>query len=177
MALYLVQHGKSLSKEQDPEQGLSQEGYADVNRIAEVAAGYGVRPAAIRHSGKKRARQTAEIFAEALLGEMSKTEPISGIDPLDDVAAVANTLKTGDNLMLVGHLPFMERLTGFLDYRVGRKACFQVPERGDRLPGQGPGRPMVVHKMDADAQDRISLEAFTARGVRALVRGGRQYLR
>ena len=25
MALYLVQHGKSLSKEQDPEQGLSKE--------------------------------------------------------------------------------------------------------------------------------------------------------
>jgi phosphohistidine phosphatase len=114
MALYLVQHGKSLSKEQDPEQGLSQQGYAEVSRIAEVAAGYGVRPAAIKHSGKKRARQTAEIFAGALLGEMGKVEPVSGIDPLDDVAAVANTLKTGDNLMLVGHLPFMERLTGFL---------------------------------------------------------------
>ncbi len=114
MALYLVQHGKSLSKEQDPEQGLSQEGYADVNRIAGVAAGYGVRPAAIRHSGRKRARQTAEIFAEVLRGDMSKTEPVSDIGPLDDVTAVANTLKTGDNLMLVGHLPFMERLTGFL---------------------------------------------------------------
>lgn len=114
MALYLVQHGKSLSKELDPEQGLSEEGYAEVNRIAKEAAGYGVRPSAIRHSGRKRARQTAEIFAGALLGEMSKTGPISGIDPLDDVVAVANTLQTGDNFMLVGHLPFMERLTGFL---------------------------------------------------------------
>ncbi len=113
MALYLVQHGKSLSKDQDPEQGLSEEGIADVNRIAEVARNYRVRPSAIRHSGKKRARQTAEIFAGALL-QHEETERISGIDPLDDVTAVAKTLKTGDNLMLVGHLPFMERLTGFL---------------------------------------------------------------
>ena len=36
MALYLVQHGKSLSKEQDTEQGLSQRGYAEVSRIAEA---------------------------------------------------------------------------------------------------------------------------------------------
>jgi phosphohistidine phosphatase len=130
MALYLVQHGKSLSKEQDPEQGLSKEGYADVNRIAGVAAGYGVRPTAIRHSGRKRARQTAEIFAEALRGEMSKVEPISGIGPLDDVAAVANTLKTGDNLMLVGHLPFMERLTGFLITGSAEKLIFKFQNGG-----------------------------------------------
>ena len=113
MALYLVQHGKSFSKEEDPEQGLSPEGIADVNRIAEVAKGYSVSPAAIRHSGKKRARQTAEIFAEALLrGE--KPEEASGLNPLDDVAAVARELRNEDNLMLVGHLPFMERLTGYL---------------------------------------------------------------
>ena len=130
MALYLVQHGKSLSKEQDPEQGLSKEGYADVNRIAGVAAGYGVRPTAIRHSGRKRARQTAEIFAEALRGEMSKAEPVSGIDPIDDVTAVANTLKTGDNLMLVGHLPFMERLTGFLITGSAERLIFKFQNGG-----------------------------------------------
>ncbi len=114
MALYLVQHGKSLSKEQDAEQGLSAEGLADVRRIAQVAATYGVLPSAIKHSGKKRARQTAEIFSEALLGQKSEPEAIPGIAPLDDVTAVANRLKTSDNLMLVGHLPFMERLAGFL---------------------------------------------------------------
>ena len=68
MALYLVQHGQSLSEEQDPERGFSQEGYADVNRIADVARGYGVRPAAIKHSGKKRARQTAEMLPRRFWG-------------------------------------------------------------------------------------------------------------
>ncbi len=113
MALYLVQHGKSLPEELDPERGLSPEGIAEVSRIAEVAGSYGVRPASIRHSGKKRARQSAEIFAEALLPGR-EVEQMAGIGPMDDVAVVAKQLKTEDNLMMVGHLPFMERLTGLL---------------------------------------------------------------
>ena len=141
MALYLVQHGKSLSKEQDPEQGLSREGRADVKRIAEVARSYGVRAAAIKHSGKKRAQQTAAIFAEALLRESSEAEPISGINPLDDVVAVAKTLKTGDNLMLVGHLPFMERLTGFLVTGSAERLVFKFQNGGivclDKDPDAG----------------------------------------
>jgi phosphohistidine phosphatase len=130
MALYLVQHGKSFSKEQDPEQGLSPEGFADVRRIAGVAATYGVRPAAINHSGRKRAQQTAEIFAEALLGEKGNTGPISGIGPMDDVTVVANTLKTSDNLMIVGHLPFMERLAGFLITETAERLVFKFQNGG-----------------------------------------------
>ena len=42
MALFLVQHGKSLPKDVDPDQGLSQEGISEVDRIAGVAKGYGV---------------------------------------------------------------------------------------------------------------------------------------
>jgi phosphohistidine phosphatase len=130
MALYLVQHGKSLPREQDPEQGLSQEGFAEVNRIAGVAAGYGVRPGAIRHSGRKRAQQTARIFAEALLAGCCEAGQAPGIGPLDDVTAVANTLKTDDNLMLVGHLPFMERLTGFLVTGSAERLVFKFQNGG-----------------------------------------------
>ena len=42
MALYLVQHGISRPKIEDPDPGLTDEGLAEVRRIAEVAAGYGV---------------------------------------------------------------------------------------------------------------------------------------
>jgi phosphohistidine phosphatase len=113
MALYLVQHGISLPKEQDPEKGLSQEGMEDVNRIAEVARGYGVPVKCIRHSGKKRARQTAELFASALHPEQGILES-SGLNPLDDVTLYAERIRSDENLMLVGHLPFLERLTSFL---------------------------------------------------------------
>ena len=129
MALYLVQHGKSLSKEEDPERGLSPEGISDVNRIASVAGSYGIKPTAIRHSGKKRARQTAEIYGQALLPE-GKTEQTTGLDPLDDVSIFAGQLRANDNIMLVGHLPFMERLTNFLVTGSVEKLVFRFQNGG-----------------------------------------------
>ena len=39
---------------------------------------------------------------------------IAGIKPLDDVAAFAARVDFQDNTMVVGHLPFLERLTSFL---------------------------------------------------------------
>lgn len=112
MPLFLVQHGISLAKDIDPERGLSEEGRAGVEQVAR-AAGHGIAVSGIRHSGKKRARQTAEILAEALQPANGVAES-AGLAPLDDVAAVAKDLAAGENLMLVGHLPFMERLASYL---------------------------------------------------------------
>ena len=113
MALYLVQHGKSLSKEKDLEQGLAEAGISESQRIAQVAAGYRVAPKRIHHSVKTRARQTAEIFAQAL-HPADGVHQVEGIKAMDDVTAVAPELKPEDGLMLVGHLPFMSRLTAYL---------------------------------------------------------------
>jgi len=57
MALYLVQHGKSLPKDVDPDQGLSEEGVTDTERIAKVAQNCGVMVSKIKHSGKTRAQR------------------------------------------------------------------------------------------------------------------------
>jgi len=113
MALFLVQHGKSLSKDKDPEQGLSEQGLSEVEQIAKVAGGYGVHVSRIIHSGKKRARQTADIFAFSLEPEEGVQES-SGLKPLDDASAYADKINSEDNLMLVGHLPFMGGLTSYL---------------------------------------------------------------
>ena len=113
MALYLVQHGKSLAKEVDPDQGLSETGIADTRTIARVAAGYNVAVNRIHHSVKTRTRQTAEIFAETL-HPTDGVHQIDGIKPMDDVTAIAPVLNPDDALMLVGHLPFMARLTALL---------------------------------------------------------------
>jgi phosphohistidine phosphatase len=113
MALYLVQHGRSLPKEQDPGQGLSEEGRAEVRRIAQVAANYGVRVSAIAHSGKLRASQTADILAE-FLKPVQGVRAIQGIGPMDDVAAFSTELDIGDHEMIVGHLPFLEKLVAYL---------------------------------------------------------------
>ena len=113
MALYLVQHGRSLPRETDPGQGLSDEGRREVETIAAVARSYGVTVGAIWHSGKKRALQTAGILARAL----DPAEGFSsreGLNPLDDVQGLAPSLEPGRNLMLVGHLPFLSRLLSLL---------------------------------------------------------------
>ena len=113
MALYLVQHGRSLPKDLDPDQGLSDEGAAEVQRIADVAHGYGVQVGQIWHSTKTRARQTAVIF-QAALHPTKPMQEMEGLKPLDDVKKITDTIRGEQNLMMVGHLPFMERLTAYL---------------------------------------------------------------
>lgn len=113
MTLFLVQHGKSLTKDIDPEQGLSSEGVSDVTRIAEVARGYQIHVDSIRHSGKKRAQETAEILASFLKPEFG-VYAVEGLKPLDDVSKIVPALNTDENTMFVGHLPFMQRLLSLL---------------------------------------------------------------
>ena len=113
MALFLAQHGKSQSKDMDPGQGLSPEGIVEVERVATSAREQGLRVGRIVHSTKKRARQTAKIFAAALepAGGVLEQE---GLKPLDDPAAFAATIAEADDLLVIGHLPFMEKLVAYL---------------------------------------------------------------
>jgi phosphohistidine phosphatase len=113
MTLYLVQHGQSLPKDVDPDQGLSETGVAETERIAGVAKNYQVKVVHILHSVKTRARKTADIFASAL-NPSGGVKEVEGLKPMDDVAAFAADLSPDTNTMLVGHLPFMERMTSYL---------------------------------------------------------------
>lgn len=80
--------------------------------MARLAIDLGLQVGGILHSGKTRARQTAEILAAALdLAGSIKEAP--GLNPLDDVAPWSS-MSPGDRLMLVGHLPFMQRLAALL---------------------------------------------------------------
>jgi phosphohistidine phosphatase len=129
MALYLVQHGKSLTKDKDPQKGLSQEGIAETERIAQAAKEYAVTVLKITHSGKTRARQTAEIF-EAALQASGGIHEGSGLNPLDDVTVFADTIDSTKDIMLVGHLPFMERLTAYLITGYFEKPIFKFQNSG-----------------------------------------------
>jgi phosphohistidine phosphatase len=137
MALYLVQHGRSLPIEIDPEQRLSQEGIAEVERIAQVAKGYKIQVRQIRHSTKARARQTAALFQTALMPQ-EPMQVMEGLGPLDDVKAMAARILHEQRLMLVGHLPFMERLTSYLITGSMEKKVFKFQNGGivclDREP-------------------------------------------
>jgi phosphohistidine phosphatase len=113
MRVYLVRHGEAKSEDVDPERHLTDAGAETVRRIASLAVeNLDVRPARIVHSGKTRARQTAEIWAGLLGTEAAEAD---GLSPNDDPAVWAERLhtETGD-VMLVGHLPHLERLAGLL---------------------------------------------------------------
>ncbi len=129
MALYLIQHGKSLPKDQDPDQGLSDEGIAETERMANLAKDHGLAVTQIRHSVKTRARQTAEIFARSLDPQQGIQE-VNGIKPLDDVAEYAAKINPDEDIMLVGHLPFMERITAYLITGSIDKTVFKFQNSG-----------------------------------------------
>ena len=113
MALFLVQHGKSLPKEEDPDRGLSRQGIEETEAVAAMAAEQSIQVSRIIHSGKKRALQTAEIFMKVLEPEFDLAKG-PGLAPLDDVTCFPSVVDIQDNIMVVGHLPFMERLVSYL---------------------------------------------------------------
>ncbi len=114
MELYLVQHGEAKSEAEDPQRPLTERGRDEVQRVAAFAARAGLKVSQIRHSGKRRAEETASILVEHL-SPPGGVMAISGLAPMDDVRPLAQTLrKETAPLMLVGHLPFMDRLAGLL---------------------------------------------------------------
>ena len=111
MRLYLVQHGEAKSEAEDPDRPLTDRGAAYVREVANRATAAGlVKVDRILHSGKTRARQTAEIWGETL---GVKIEAADGLAPNDDASIWAGRL-TGQDRMLVGHLPHLANLTQLL---------------------------------------------------------------
>ena len=110
MRLYLVQHGDAVP-EQRP---LSAAGRREVEAVARLLASKCTRAARVAHSGKLRARQTAELLAAALApGTVSET--MTGLNPNDPVEPVVRSIaEWTSEVMLVGHLPFLGKLVARL---------------------------------------------------------------
>ena len=113
VTVYLVQHGQAKPEDEDPQRPLTDRGVDDVTNVARLATdAFGVRPQRIIHSGKTRARQTAEIWGRMMDVGVEQGE---GLAPNDDPGPWAARLaaETRD-LMLVGHLPHLAKLAGLL---------------------------------------------------------------
>jgi phosphohistidine phosphatase len=112
--LYLVQHGEAVPKAENPKRPLSERGHLDVEHVAAFAHRAGVRVHQIRHSGKRRAQETAKILG-AELEPPGGVVALPGLGPKDDVRPTAELLNREiQPIMLVGHRPFMDRLAGWL---------------------------------------------------------------
>ncbi len=157
MKIYLVQHGLSKPKEEDAERPLSEAGQREIEQVAVYAAKHaGIQIKTIGHSGKKRARQTAEILGEHLkppngVAAVRDLEPMD--DPnlwvkrfgfmSDDIKLVGKRPKNipTDDVMLVGHLPQLAGLASLLlagnldkpvvTFQNGGIVCLQKTVSGD----------------------------------------------
>ncbi len=129
MALYLAQHGRSAAADVDPERGLTEEGRGEVLSVASIARHFAVPERRIEHSGKTRARQTAGLLAEALQPPEGVGER-AGLAPNDDPILLSETLGNADGLMLVGHLPSLERLASVLLGTDPQRRLFRMQNGG-----------------------------------------------
>ena len=114
MTLFLVQHGEATPGTTDSERCLTSRGTETVERMADWFAQTGIKVDEIRHSGKRRAEQTATVFANHV-NPQKGVIAVGGLNPNDDVTLVAGPLHGEQgSIMLVGHLPHLSKLVGFL---------------------------------------------------------------
>ena len=114
MYLYLAHHGDAVGPEIDPRRPLSAAGLAAVERLATQAAALGARPATVWHSGKLRAKQTAEAFWRSCnaLAELSATRDLQPDDP---PAWFRDRLRgESRDILIAGHFYHLPRLLTLL---------------------------------------------------------------
>ncbi|MBM3951575.1 MAG: phosphohistidine phosphatase SixA [Rhodospirillales bacterium] len=132
MRVYLARHGDAVEAMENPRRPLSAKGRAEVERMASFLARGGVHPRRVIHSPKLRAGETAAILAR-VLAPGAVLEESEGLGPEDsperlvasaknwtEAARVANgpANSTGNDVLVVGHMPFM---AGALAALVGAK--------------------------------------------------------
>lgn len=140
MKLYLAQHGLALSKEEDPERPLSDEGRSQVECLARQLGQAGVRVQRVWHSGKPRALQTAQCLSRRVMPR-GRVERLDGLAPNDPVAEfVVDADVWQEDTLVVGHLPFMARLAALL--------LVQDAER--ELVRFTPGSVLCLERLDHD---------------------------
>ena len=110
MVVYLVHHGDAVGPDVDPRRPLSEQGRERVVQLAAEAATRGAHPAVVWHSGKLRARQTAEAYWRACnaLATFSATRDLQPDDPPEWIRDRLRG-ETRD-ILIAGHYPHLPRL-------------------------------------------------------------------
>lgn len=140
MKIFLAQHAEAVDKEIDPERPISPLGEANATRVGSKVAENNIEIVAVRHSGKLRAKQTAEIYAERI--GVTDIKSVSGMAPNDDVGEFIRGLDK-EGVLYVGHLPHLDKtLTsllcgnnghGVVEFKNAGIACVEMHAEGSSL--------------------------------------------
>ncbi|PLX74065.1 MAG: phosphohistidine phosphatase SixA [Desulfuromonas sp.] len=127
MKLYLMQHGQALSKQDDPERPLSREGVEQIKWTAKAVHRLGLNFDLVICSPKRRAHQTAALVCEKIRYPYSDIRELDVVLPDHEPKELLKHLDRfdGENLLIVGHLPHLSRLTSRLLGRDGDTVRFE----------------------------------------------------
>ncbi len=115
MRVVLVHHAEAVGPDVDPQRPLSARGHEQAAQAAAGIRAAGVVPVEIWHSGKLRARQTAEAVLRSC-APFAAFRMVRGLQPDDPPEWMRDVLATDDrDLALVGHMPHLPRLARLLD--------------------------------------------------------------
>ena len=123
--VFLVHHADAVAGNVDHMRPLSPKGVAQAERVAQLLAERGAKPATIWHSGKLRARQTAEACWRAL-NPAADFAAARGLQPEDDPDTIAVALAADErDVLLASHMPFLPALLHRLT--TGRRDRMSAP--------------------------------------------------
>jgi phosphohistidine phosphatase len=128
--LFLVHHGDAVGPEVDARRPLSEQGREHVARLAAEAAARGAHPSVVWHSGKLRARQTAEAYWRACnaLATFGATRDLQPDDPPEWIRDRLPG-ETRDTL-IAGHFPHLPRLLTLMVSTADGAAVRSFPQHG-----------------------------------------------
>jgi phosphohistidine phosphatase len=114
MRVYLVHHAEAVAPSADPQRPLSPRGARQAAWLAGTAKDAGVKPVAIWHSGKLRARQTAEAFLRTC-NAFASFQMVRGLRPEDPPLWLRDALEAEEHdVLVVGHMPHLPELAELL---------------------------------------------------------------
>lgn len=115
MKLYLLRHAEAENRSSDFERQLTPKGIEDIKLLADFfKSRKNLKIANVWHSPLVRAKETAEVFCEAMdiSPKMKETDLIT---PGGSAHKLVETLQNeNENTLLVSHNPFLESLMSYL---------------------------------------------------------------
>ena len=150
MDFFLVRHGEAKPEYEDPTRPLTDRGRQEVEKIARAVGAKNLAVSEIFHSGKLRAKQTAEIMAR-VVSPGRGVRKITGLAPEDDpVLAKAELEAAVASVMLVGHLPHLGRLAALLVTGDGERSVVEFPPASVACVSRAEGRWKLAWSLTPD---------------------------
>jgi phosphohistidine phosphatase len=136
MRVYLVHHADAVAPDVDSQRPLSPLGRRQADALAAQLKAADCAPAAIWHSGKLRARETAEAMLRAC-NPFAEFKMVRGLRPEDPPEWMRDVLTAESrDVMIVGHMPSLPAIAALLSGEVSQfplhgALCFERAEHAD----------------------------------------------